>query len=337
MNPQASADERARLEAAEWFARLNSRTISTAALKDFRTWRSDPANAAAYAEQEALWKAAGRLQDDPEIGAAVRAALAQTPKRRGFAAWLTSPPPRLRLAIFAALGLCALLAAWALLSTQAGETYRSGLGERRIVRLEDGSQVRLDTDTQLAVRFGKSSRKIELLRGQAFFDVAHDPSRPFTVRADGTEVLALGTRFDVRRDAGIVRVILLEGRVQVRRADGDGRWTMAPGEQLRLTEAATTTLPTVNRIDAAAATSWTTGRLTFRAMPLAEAIAEVNRYDRRKITLDAADLASRPVNGEFESGDTEAFVTAVADLLGLEIDRSGEGEIVLRRPGPGQG
>ncbi|MDP3853348.1 DUF4880 domain-containing protein, partial [Phenylobacterium sp.] len=149
MSAQASADDRARLEAAEWFARLNSRTVTTASLLDFRDWRADPANAAAYAEQEALWKAAGRLQDDPEIGAAVKAALSQPPRPRGFPDWLTAPAPRFRLGGLAALGVCALLAASGIASTQMGDTYRSGLGEQRIVRLADGSRVRLDTDTLL--------------------------------------------------------------------------------------------------------------------------------------------------------------------------------------------
>lgn len=332
MSAQASADDRARLEAAEWFARLNSRTITTAALMDFREWRAEAGNAAAWAEQDAVWKAAAKLQNDPEIGAAVEAALNRPSKRAGPFAWLTSPPPPIRLAVFAGLGACALIAAWSLASARIGETYRSGLGEQRIVRLEDGSQVRLDTDTLLRVHLDKASRRLELVRGQAFFDVAHDASRPFTVRADGTEVRALGTRFDVRRDAGEVRITLVEGKVAVRKARGDGRWTMTPGEQLRVSEAAGPIEPSIERIDTAAATSWTIGRLTFRATPLTQAIAEVNRYDRRKISLEAGDLGARPINGEFESGDTEAFVAAVADLMGLEIDRRGDAAIVLRRP-----
>lgn len=334
MSEHASADDRARLEAADWFARLNSRTVSTASLHEFRTWRSSPDNASAYAEQEALWKAAGRLQEDPEIGAAVQAALDQSSRRR-MGDWLKVVPTSLKFATFAVFGIGAGLAVWGVVATQAGQTYRSGVGEQRIVRLEDGSQVRLDTDTTLRVRLSPSARRIELDHGQAFFDVAHDPARPFTVRADGAEVRAIGTRFDVRRDGAGVQVTLVEGKVQVRQAKGDRHWTMVPGEQLRVSQAApSVTLPQVRRIDAVAATSWTTGRLTFRSTPLSAAIAEVNRYGRKKISLDAADLAQRPVSGAFESGDTEAFATAVADLCGLQIDRRGDGEIVLRRPGP---
>lgn len=335
MSEHASADDRARLEAAEWFARLNSRTVSTASLHEFRAWRVNPDNASAYAEQEALWKAAGRLQDDPEIGAAVQAALDQSSKRRRLGDWLTAVPTSLKFATLAAFGLGAVLAVWGVVATQAGQTYRSGVGEQRIVRLEDGSQVRLDTDTTLRVRLTPGARRIELDHGQAFFDVAHDPTRPFTVRADGAEVRAIGTRFDVRRDGASVQVTLVEGKVQVRQAQGDRRWTMVPGDQLRVGQREpTVTPPQVRQIDAVAATSWTTGRLTFRATPLSAAIAEVNRYGHKKIALEAADLAQRPVSGAFESGDTEAFATAVADLCGLQIDRRGDGEIVLRRPGP---
>ena len=330
MSEQASANDRARLEAAEWFARLNSRTVTTDALKAFRAWRADPANASAYAEQETLWRAAGRLQDDPEIGAAVQTALAQSPSRRRLGDWLTTLPPSLKLGGLAAFGLCAVLVTWGVFSAQDGRTYRSGLGEQRIVRLEDGSQIRLDTDTTLKVRFVKAARRIELEHGQAFFDVAHDPNRPFTVRADGAEVRAVGTRFDVRRDARGVQVTLVEGRVQVRQTEGAGQWTLAPGQHLKVGSTPRAATPQVQAVDVAAATSWTSGRLTFRATPLATAIDEVNRYGRRKVQLAAPNLADRQVSGAFDTGDTEAFVAAVADLYGLSADRSDPDAIILR-------
>ena len=335
MSAQASADDRARQEAADWFARLNTKTITTAELRAFRAWRGNAANAGAYADVEAVWKAAGALRDDPEIGAAVRSALTQTPPRGRLRDWLRAVPPSGKVSALVAVGLGAVLVASGVVVSQAGQTYRSGLGEQRIVRLADGSQVRLDTNTQLTVRFAKTARQIELSRGQAFFDVAHDPARPFTVRADGAEVRAVGTRFDVRRDAGSVQVTLVEGRVQVRQAEGGGAWTMDPGQQLRLGAKPTTTPPQVKRIDAAAATSWTNGRLTFHATPLAAAIAEVNRYGRQKVTLEAADLSDHAVSGAFDTGNTDAFVAAVSDLYGLQVDRRPDGQIVLRRSGPG--
>lgn len=334
MSAQASADdERARLEAAEWFARLNSKTVSTDALRDFRAWRGTPGNAAAYAHLEAIWKAAEPLATDTDIARAIEEALTPARTGRSLRDWLQlvvrSP---LKFAVLALLGLGLLSVSAAVLAGLGGRTYSSGLGEQRIVRLEDGSQLRLDTDTQVRVRFSKDARNIHLGRGQAFFDVAHDAARPFTVAADDTEVRALGTRFDVRRDAGGVQVTLVEGKVRVRQTEGDHQWTMAPGEQLRVTEAKPSAPDQVRRIDVAAATSWTSGRLTFHQTPLASAVAEVNRYGRTKVSLDAPGLADRQVSGAFDSGDTEAFVAAVADLYDLEADRR-DGQIVLRPVG----
>ena len=335
MSAQTSADDRARQEAADWFARLNTKTITTAELRAFRTWRGSPANSEAYADVEAVWKAAEHLRHDPDIGDMVRTALTKTPPRHRLRDWLHAVPPAGRISALVAVGLGAVLLASGVMVSQAGQIYRSGLGEQRIVRLEDGSQVRLDTNTQLTVRFAKAARRVELSRGQAFFDVAHDATRPFTVRADGAEVRAVGTRFDVRRDGSAVQVTLVEGRVQVRQAEGGGAWTMDPGQQLRLGSKPAATPPEVQRIDAAAATSWTDGRLTFHAMPLSAAIAEVNRYGRQKVTLEAADLSERAVSGAFDTGNTEAFVAAVSELYGLQADRRPDGQIVLRRSGPG--
>lgn len=325
MSAEASVEDRARQEAADWFARLNSRTITTDALREFRDWRADPDHARAYAELEALWKAAGKLNADPDIQALTEAAL-RTGRGRRFGL----PRGPASIVIVAALAGGALLLTAGLIAAASGRTYTSGLGEQRIVRLDDGSRVRLDTDTKLTVRFDKQGRHIVLARGQAFFEVAHDVRRPFTVRADGAEVRALGTRFDVRRDAGLVRVTLVEGKVAVRGPQGQA-WTLTPGQQLKVTQrpspSPTPTAPV--RIDVAAATSWTTGRLTFQATPLSAAIAEVNRYGPDKIVLDADRLSQRPVSGAFDAGDSQAFAQAVAELCDLQVSQSPKGEIRL--------
>ncbi len=85
--------------------------------------------------------------------------------------------------------------------------------------LPDGSRMTLDTDSEVDIAFAPERRNLRLVKGRAFFDVAHDAQRPFAVVADGREVEALGTRFDVRMDPGQVRVVLVEGRVSVKSAN----------------------------------------------------------------------------------------------------------------------
>ncbi|HEY3949839.1 FecR family protein [Phenylobacterium sp.] len=311
MSETATQRSRAQTEAADWFARQSRLSITTDALYDFREWRKDPANAAAYAAIEATWTAAGGLAEDRDIKAATQAALQPQPARRAA----IDPAVRARwlYGVVAALVVAAVGARVLIHPTPA---YETRVGEQRLVVLADGSRVRLNTDSRLIVRYRRGERDVELARGEGFFEVAHDPSRPFVVQADGARVRALGTKFDVRRDPDRVRVTLLEGRVQVARTDQAASATLSPNQQLTVTAKG---LSPVRAADAAEASGWTSGRLTFHATPLRDAVAEVNRYASRKVVLEGPDaLARQPVSGAFNTGDTEAFVSAVQGLFDLQ-------------------
>lgn len=313
-------DERAEREAADWFAKLNTLSVTTAALEQFQAWRRIPSNDAAYERIEALWDVGGRLRDDPDIQRGVAQALNRRPwLHRALDLWNAAPKARNGAIAMAAAALLALT----FVIDQSGQ-YRTGVGEQQVVTLDDGSRLRLDTDSRVKVRFGKAGRDIRLLRGQVFFDVAHDPSRPFVVTADGTRVRALGTRFDVRLAGEAVKVTLVEGSVEVTQPETAKAWRLAPGQALNTDQ--TTVQP--RQVDVAAATSWTSGRLIFRETPLAQAVAEVNRYSRNKVVVDSPRLQNVSVNGVFEVGDTEAFVSAVSDLFELDAKRT-EREIRL--------
>jgi transmembrane sensor len=198
-----------------------------------------------------------------------------------------------------------------------------------VIRLEDGSVLRLNTDSRAVVRYSPGVREVRLDRGQALFEVAHDAARPFLVRADGTTVRALGTVFDVRRRGDDVGVTLLQGVVQVS-TDAGGTEILHPNQRLEVVGDAVRA-PVAE--DVKAATSWTHRRLTFKALPLGEAVAEVNRYSDRKVELAAADLRGAPVNGVFETGDTKGFAAAVAQVFDLKLAETPKGDLVLTRPG----
>ncbi|MBG7614684.1 FecR domain-containing protein [Brevundimonas sp. BAL450] len=304
-------------EAAAWFSRLNQRRVSTDDVHAFAAWRRNPANAAAYAKAERLWDAAGALASDPAIERMTEDAGRRQPGRRR-----SRPLGYLAAAgVGAAVVICALVG-WSVLHTP---TYRTEIGERRTINLSDGSSVTLDTASRIAVRISGDRRSIDLIEGQALFDVASDPSRPFTVIAGAVEIRALGTRFHVRRLDGGARVILAEGRVAVtdeRTVDGD--WTLSPGQQLVTTRPT----PAVETVDVPAATSWTTGRLTFEELPLREAVAEMNRYSRVQLVLDASRLGDIPVSGAFNAGDMEGFAAALADLYPVTVSRA-DGRLII--------
>ncbi|MGH1557436.1 FecR domain-containing protein [Caulobacter segnis] len=192
-------------------------------------------------------------------------------------------------------------------------------------------EVRLNTDTALKVRFDKGVRRVELSRGQAFFEVAHDHAHPFIVVAGDTEVRAIGTRFDVRRDDGGAKVVLTEGKIAVtEHGEHRAAWTLEPGQAL--TTGRSKGVPSPVRADVAVATGWTEGRVSFRATPLDEAVEEINRYSRDKIILGADVPPGTRVNGDFAIDKPAEFVTAMTTLYGLKVERRLGGDIELRGP-----
>jgi transmembrane sensor len=318
--PSPAPDEALLKEAAAWFSRLNTRSVSSATLEEFRIWRQAPGRRDAYAEVERAWRRSAVLDGGADMKAAVAEALS---RGRGARAQPRAVQVVIALSLLLALGVG--FAVWTQVS---GETLATRVGEQRLVVLEDGSRVRLDTDTRLSARMDGQQRRVRLLKGQAFFEVAHDASRPFLVDAAGTQVRAIGTRFDVRRDADHVRVTLVQGVVDVRQPSEPARRVvrLTPGEQIL----ANGRLGSPRRVDLEAATSWTDGRIIFHAVPLRVAIGEVNRYSRRKITLEAPNLGDEVVSGAFDSGDVDAFVSAVCNLHGLRADPQGDNAIVLK-------
>lgn len=300
-------DRRARDEAADWFARLNARTVSVSDLEAFRAWRAEPAHRDAYEAMEAAWRQSGELRDDPDIQAALAEAVVR-PQRR------SRPRPAWILAGALASAAVVVAGVWI---TNRPQSYGTEVGERRVVRLADGSELQLDTGSLVTVRFQRDQRRLTLERGQALFQVAHDQDRPFVVHAGEVRVTATGTLFDVRRDAGGVRITLVEGGVVVTGQDERRVWRLEPNEQLIASPAEMTSAP--RRVDVRAVTAWTEGRLEFDAVPLAAALDEVNRYEERPITLGQGVDGTLPISGAFDAGHGLAFAEAAARIYSLDV------------------
>ncbi|QYF87057.1 FecR domain-containing protein [Brevundimonas sp. PAMC22021] len=314
-------------EAAEWHVRLGERPVSAATLQAFKTWRETPANADAYRRVETLWRTTGSLRADADIRALTQETL-RTSRPRTGRFWIRRGLPAV------AVGISVLVAAVALfLWLPTRNLYSTEVGGQRLVRLGDGTRIQLDTNTRLRIRYRSAERRVILEQGQALFTVASDAARPFRVAAGETEVTALGTVFDVRREAVGVRVTLVEGAVAVSEgASAEARrWRLTAGQQVRTSR----TNPAPRRVDPEVETSWSEGRLVFRNAPLRDAVAEVNRYLPDKIVLAAEAAAEVPVNGVFASGDRDAFVSAVSDLFGLSVHPEADGGVRLGAPSAG--
>lgn len=311
--------ETAETEAAAWHTRLGAPRVSTETIEEFFAWRRTPANAEAYRRVEKVWADTNALRSDPDIETALGAALSrrsgQKPER----------VVRRRLIGVAAVGAAAALAVGGWYWVQSMGVYATAVGEQRVVQLADGSSVRLDTGSRVRVRFDGDRRLVDLEQGQALFTVAHDSRRPFVVAAGATQVTAVGTVFDVRREAQEVRVTLVSGVVDVRGGQGRGAQRMIAGHQAKVTGPDIRT----SRIDVSAVTGWTEGRVEFRDTPLKQAVSEVNRYLTDKIELDAPALENESVNGVFKTGDRDAFVSAASAALDLTPSAGPDGAIRL--------
>jgi transmembrane sensor len=319
-------DQRARDEAATWYARLNDERVANDELAAFFDWRSDSLNDAAYSRIEALATGVRAMADDPRLQALAEAAMKRR-RPRGL--------PHFRLGIWPLLGAVAVAAVVVavLITWPFGQqTYRTAVGERRAISLADGSRIELNTDSQVRVRLSATQRKLTLDHGQALFAVAHDAARPFIVTAGDTSVRALGTRFDVYLAPDGVRIVLAEGRVEVREAKVATAVTLYAGQQVEVSPARAARPAAV---DVAAATGWTDGRLTFQNVRLSDAVAEINRYSRQQVVLGPGVPADRLVNGVFDAGDTGAFVAAVSSLLDLKGAPRTDGNLELTPDHPG--
>lgn len=211
----------------------------------------------------------------------------------------------------------------------------------RQVTLADGSVVHLDVDAKLEVDLSVRERRIQLLSGRAFFEVAHDAQRPFIVTANGVSTMALGTQFEVQVTNSQTQVTLLEGSVAVSGqlpVDNSGdrgaehnlakQWNerLSPGQQVRVLAGSA---PQRYDVDATNVVSWSHGWLVFQSTPLSEAIAQINRYSIKQVTLADASLSDLKIAGSFIAGDSDSIVNAMAEVLPIRVVDGGSREVLL--------
>ncbi len=334
-----SASDAATLERAaeRWVVRLRATDCSDAERKEFERWRAaDPRHDRAHRAAQALWSGLAGLAEDPQMQAWRRQAqrasrdAAHARRRRGF---LFAGAGALAAGVLAV----ALLPQWwphmpAWPGSAPAERYVTARGEQRSIALADGSQLQLNTETALQVRMGRRTRELVLEQGEAVFQVAHDAKRPFRVQVGSAAVTALGTRFNIRvREGDEAAVTLLEGSVARESADPPQSRKLVPGQRLTMrggswrTEAA----------DLETAASWTEGRLVFKSVPLAQVVAEVNRYGPGVLVLGAPELGQLNVSGVFRIGEPERMLRALEHAFPVRAEpRSGGQTVLLPVPRP---
>lgn len=206
--------------------------------------------------------------------------------------------------------------------------YHTATGERTEITLADGSRVILDTDTALSVHFGESFRRVELLRGRASFEVAPDPRYPFEVTGGAVTARALGTAYEVAVSGSEVRVSVLEHSVAVRTSGSDQEVTLSAGQQAHWNGRK---LKGPEPADLRAAAAWHKGKLIFENRPLAEAIAELDRYRPGAILITSAELRALRVTGVFPLDQPDSVLNDMAATLKLRTTQLGPWITLLHR------
>lgn len=211
--------------------------------------------------------------------------------------------------------------------------YVTDIGEMRRVVLADGSEIVLNTASEVLVAYTSNRRALRLARGETFFTVAVDIARQFLVYVGQLVVRATGTAFVIRRvDADIVHITVMEGSIEMTWPDGanrEPRWLSANHEVTIGVDGVVETR-VVSRDEIQRQTSWVSGEVIFSGQALHEAVREMNRYSHHRLVVEDADLAERPVVGVFRVSDTSTFLAMLQRTL--DVQATSTGDTVLLHP-----
>jgi transmembrane sensor len=326
-------------QAATWFVAHREKSLTEEQRQAFLSWlQASPLHVREYLGMARLsldLRAAARAT--PESTEALVAAAIAEPVQLVAALPLQRAarlgPQRTLTALAAMLAAVTIgtVTWWQLARSPQHEDFRTAHGEQRTVRLEDGSVLHINSDSVVQVDFVSSERRVIMERGQALFKVAKDKTRPFRVRVGSTEIVAVGTEFDIRRSNDSVLVTVVEGQVAVAKLENSQApalsvnamtLRLAAGEQARI---AMDAIPIVKQaIDVRPAVAWAQQRILFDRQSLEEVIAEFNRYGTTQIVIEDSEVAGLRVSGTFNAYDLDSFLLYLENLNGLEVQRDAE-------------
>ena len=353
----AKAIERA---AADWLVQREA-GLSTQQEAALARWlAADERHAQCYRSLERAWGRLDTLRDsseaadlEAELDEEIARATAE-PRVIRWQAWVVGA----MAACF--VGLLAYFAVWRPWQARAPYAERAAtmVGEVRSLKMPDGSTIRLNTDSSVEVLFTATERRVRLNRGEAYFQVAKNPARPFVVCAAGVDVRAIGTEFDVRLHSAALEVTVSEGRVRVDHS-ASGESLLSPpatavasdrdrarndppllvaGERVIIpVEVASKVLVTsaarvnIAPVEIQRSLAWHEGRLVFESATLADMVAEFNRYNRRKLVIANPELAERRFGGTFVAGDANTFLELLRETHDVVTEEQPERTVIRLR------
>ena len=278
----------------------------------------DPAHAVAFASAEAAWESTGRLKAIHGIEAA------PAPRR-----WSLIPAGPTRRHILAGGAAAAASAAGlgTFLLLDQGQKYSTRVGEVRDVGLADGSRLHLNTDSQVKVQLDQHRRLLQLLRGEAYFDVAHDALRPFDVGVPGAIVRALGTAFNIRIRDAVVELTVTQGIVGIRTTDGAMR--KVPAGETAVIQPRTVAVTKMDSKAIDGRVAWRAGVIVLNGESVAEAVAEFNRYRAAPMVIGDQRVGRLRIGGRFKTDESRPFLEALEQTLPVRAVANDDGSVLL--------
>jgi transmembrane sensor len=321
--------------AAQWLAQRDAGRWTADDEAALQSWLTETtAHRVEWLRLQAAWQRADQMQALPLTADDVLTNTSATPPvqpswppRRSVKHWAWASATVLAVVAASVMGLIG----FGEREPAGEERYSTSVGGQAAVTLADGSRVTLNTRTRARSVVNDHERKVWLDEGEAFFEVQHDPSRPFVVTAGLDRITVLGTKFSVRYEAGRTKVTVLEGRVQL-----DGPDVVGAAD----TKVAATPVvikPNATAVSQAGAVlvmakspeqvqqdlSWRQGKLVFDSMTLGEIAAEFNRYNRKQMVVEG-DAAAVRFGGSFDSQNVEGFARLVHEAFALKMSADKE-------------
>lgn len=315
-----SAVRNAQDRAAQWIIAREEPGWSDADEAAFAAWLDESdLNRVAWLRLDEGWQQADRVKS---LGGGDPARLrgAASPRTR-VRRWWAPASIAASLALTAGAGWMALPQGTSTVAPATVE-YATGVGGRRLIGLADGSRVELNTASEVHASVSPERRAIWLDRGEAYFEIAHDEKRPFVVFAGTRTVTVLGTKFLVRRDGAKVTVTVIEGRVRLSEAGGDGMGhstTITAGD-IAVARGATTLVTTKSTEQVEGALAWREGMLAFNQTRLADIADEFNRYNGVHLVVTGEEAPEIRIGGTFPATEPRTFVSLLRDAYGLKVE-----------------
>ena len=339
-------------QARDWYTLMQSSEVTEQDRQQLADWLSeDTSHNEAYQQVEAIWQGLGEMASSSQAEALQRSLLEQNSVQRIFAAVINSPLRLFNKVGFQAVRyqrryvmafMVAVLAVMFLLPETVQEVdiieehYATRVGEIERITLADGSEVVLGAKSEINTRITSVGRFVELVNGEAFFDVATDPGRPFRVSVNDISVQVVGTQFNVRKRLSGVSVAVEEGVVNVAKATLEAA-NAAAQTPLVLTAGQQVVKPkgkafeSVKAISAVELGAWRNGRLIYRNTNLIDVISDANRYFDGSISLQAAALAKLKVTATLRTDQVALLPDMLSQSLPIVVRRNTGNCIVLER------